>query len=111
VRTIGWIAAFAVAAACSPDSDVSRTLGARCDTKADCQETCAPDPEYPGGFCTLTCLRASDCPSGATCVAEEGGVCLFECDLDSECDFLGPGWICADVGAVPDGEVRACRGD
>ncbi len=87
-------------------------IGARCDAKDECDEMCLPDgAEFPGGFCTQSCLRAADCPSGAVCIdADTGGVCLFECTTPASCEFLGPGWDCLTKDAMPDGEVMVCIG-
>jgi hypothetical protein len=98
--------------ACSVESAVTRAVGARCDTKAECDERCLPPgDEFPGGFCTLTCLRQGECPDGAACVDREGGICLHECEEPADCELLGPGWQCSLVGAVPEQEVRVCIGE
>lgn len=94
-------------------SDVSRAVGARCDLASECDERCLADPDYPGGFCTLSCDRTSDCPGDAACVEAEGGVCLFRCQGDPDCAFLGQGWVCvaeALRGGDPGVEVMVCRG-
>ena len=96
---------------CSADSDVSRTLGARCDRIDDCAERCLADAEdYPGGFCSVSCMADSDCPDGAVCVDKDGGVCLFACAGDAGCAFLDIGWQCKTEDGLPDGEVMACIG-
>jgi hypothetical protein len=100
-------------AACQ-SSDVSRAVGARCDTDRDCDDRClAPSSDWPGGFCTLTCASDSDCASDEACVDEEGaGVCLFLCQTDPGCAFLGNGYTCqerdAHVDSLPPAKV--CRG-
>lgn len=102
-----------VVAACGVDSEVSRTVGARCDTKDDCQERCLVDAEdYPGGICSVSCLDVNDCPGDTACVDDQGGVCLFTCDSNADCEFMGPGWQCAPRDALPasSGEVMVCRG-
>jgi hypothetical protein len=97
-------------AACG-GSDVSRAVGARCDVSADCDDRClAPSNDYPDGFCTLTCDTDDECPSDAACVSNEGGVCLFVCDGDPSCAFLGPSWTCQALSAKAGGQVMACRG-
>ncbi|RMH43640.1 MAG: hypothetical protein D6689_04650 [Deltaproteobacteria bacterium] len=105
--------AAALAAGCGADSDVSRTIGARCDRMDECDERCVVDAEdYPGGFCTVSCLSARDCPDGAACVDDDGGICLFTCAVDADCEFLGPTWRCAERDARPEtaGKVKVCRG-
>jgi len=94
-------------------SDVSRSLGARCDRTSDCADRClGPSSDYPAGFCTVDCTTAADCPDGE-CVEREGGVCLFTCSTPSDCAFLGPGWNCKedDVRSDPQRKVLVCRGD
>jgi hypothetical protein len=99
-------------AACGRDEAVSRTLGARCDLAAECDERCLTGAEYPGGFCSITCDRTDECPSGAYCIADTGqsGVCLFSCARDTDCAFLGTGWRCQERDAHPSGKVMVCRG-
>lgn len=99
---------------CGVDSEVNRTVGARCDSKDDCKERCLVDADdYPGGICSVSCLDVRDCPADSACVDDEGGVCLFVCDTDADCEFMGPGWQCKSRDALPDtsGEVMVCRGD
>jgi hypothetical protein len=117
-RSVGLrAAAIAVAAiacgACSVDSDVSRALGARCDRGTECDERClAPSAAYPGGLCTTSCEVTADCPARASCVAAESGVCLFECQTDAACRFLGPAWRCVaePLRLEPTRTVTVCRG-
>ena len=96
---------------CSASSDVSRTLGARCDVRAECEERCLPGGVvFPGGFCTLSCLDQGDCPEGAVCSDENSGVCLFACTEAVDCEFLGAGWDCLSKGLLPEGEAMVCIG-
>jgi len=100
----------AVCAACQ-HSDVSREVGARCDTQAECDQRCQTGAAYPGGFCTVACTTRGDCPSETTCADLEGGVCLFECGGDADCAFLGPGWRCTTADLRGGGiKVMVCRG-
>jgi hypothetical protein len=78
-------------------------VGARCDSKSECDERCLRSgTTFPGGFCTLSCLGEGDCASSTACVCafnddcidREGGICLFECEADRDCQFLGEGWFC-----------------
>lgn len=105
--------ALFVIAGCSSDSAVSRELGARCESTSDCDERCLPpEVDYPGGFCTLSCLTSSECPSSSSCTDREGGVCLFDCSTDRDCTFLGDGWTCKDTNPREEGpKVMVCRGD
>ncbi len=96
-------------------SDVSRSLGARCDLSSECDEECLPPGmDWPGGFCTTICDSKFDCDNGATCADEQGtGACEFLCAQDSDCAFLGDGYGCktrdghGDTGQ----SVMVCRGD
>lgn len=94
-------------------SEVSRTLGARCESKSDCDDRCLSGPDYPGGMCTLTCEDDGDCPGSARCIDEEGGVCLYDCEIDPDCEFLGVGWECKQRKLREDDQREAlvCRGD
>ena len=91
-------------------SDVSRTLGARCDRSEECDERCLAGGMYPGGFCSVSCDDDDACPSDSRCADDDGGVCLFECSGDPDCTFLGEGWRCATRNGRPSGEVMVCRG-
>jgi hypothetical protein len=76
-------------------SDVSRSVGARCDVSSECDERClGPSGEFPGGFCTISCDQSSDCPDNGACIDSDGGACLFRCLTDTDCTFLGMGWAC-----------------
>jgi hypothetical protein len=107
-----FAAAFlAIVAGCSASSDVSRELGARCEEQDECDDRCLSGQAYPGGFCSASCDRDSDCPAEAACVDVDGGVCLFDCGDAGECAFLGSGWQCwseSSHGAA--GEVMVCIG-
>jgi hypothetical protein len=103
--------AFLLVASCG-EHDVTRMIGARCDDSDECDQRCLQSVEgYPGGFCTLVCDDDRDCPGDSACVDEEGGVCLFTCQREASCDFLGVGWTCAERDGRPEGKVMVCRGD
>lgn len=107
------LAASALLAACGVDSEVSRQLGARCEAKEDCEEIClAPGADFPDGFCTLSCMSDEDCPRRAACAdTGEGDVCLFRCQENTHCDFLGAGWACESAPRIgQDGTVTVCVG-
>ena len=85
-------------AGCGVDSTVSRTLGARCDGADECDDRClAPGTAFPGGFCSVSCEATADCPAISSCADVDAGVCLYDCDEDLRCAFLGPGWRCQEV--------------
>jgi len=100
-----------VATVACQTSDVSRTLGARCDLNADCNGVClAPSAGWPGGFCTTACDSDASCGDGARCIDENGGVCAFSCASDPDCAFLGA-YSCVAVDHHNAGtKVMACRG-
>ena len=98
-------------AACQ-SSVVSRELGARCDTRNDCDDRClVPSGDWPDGFCTFACETDVDCGEGAACLEEEGGVCAFTCVNDVSCEFLGIGYGCKERDARGGaGKRMVCRG-
>ncbi len=98
-------------AACQSE-EVSRRIGARCDTTSDCDQKClSPGGDWPGGFCTVACTTDNDCDSGQHCISEDGGVCVFGCAGNNDCTFLGSGYSCTQVDAQSgSGQVMVCRG-
>ena len=104
------IACLAFLVACQSE-DVSRRIGARCDTTTECDQKClAPGGDWPGGFCTVACTSDADCGDGYRCVAEDGGVCTFSCMADPDCTFLGSGYSCVQVDAIDQSKVMTCHG-
>jgi hypothetical protein len=99
--------------ACS-SSDVSRSVGARCDLSSECEDRClAPSIDWPGGFCTLTCDADNDCPDDTACVIEgDSGICAFICTASLGCTFLGEGYDCVEVPRqMQNGSpAKVCRG-
>ncbi len=93
-------------------SDVSRSLGAQCESRDDCDERCLRGDDYPDGMCTTSCETDLDCPLEALCIDEEGGVCVYSCAVDKDCEFLGAGWDCKEKDAREDEleEVNVCIG-
>ena len=106
------VAALLLAVAACQSSDVSRAVGARCDTNTECDEKClAPSGEWPGGFCTVLCDTNADCPEGTLCIEQDGGVCAFSCAGDVNCAFLGDGYTCKERDSHGGGtKVMVCRG-
>ena len=108
------IALVLLALAGCQSSDVSRSIGARCDLSSECDERClGPDPtSWPGGFCTLTCDTDQKCGDRAVCIQEAGGgVCAFSCASDPDCAFLGTSYGCKSLDPHTGGrKVMACRG-
>jgi hypothetical protein len=107
-----FVGALVLALAACQSSDVSRSIGARCDLSAECDQKClGPDGNWPGGFCTLICDTNEVCGGGAVCIQEQGGgVCAFSCAGDSDCAFLGA-YACKAIDGHTGGlKVMACRG-
>jgi hypothetical protein len=114
LRTLVLVAAVAaLVSGCGISSDVSRDVGARCESKDDCNDRCLlpTQTEAPGGFCTLQCVDDGDCPGDASCIDLEGGVCLFSCSDDTGCEFLGAGWACLSRDGRPSGQAMVCIGN
>jgi len=111
MRSAILAAVGALLAACQ-HSDVSREIGARCNSASECNERClGPGNTYPGGFCSIACAGRDQCPDATTCADLEGGVCLFECTTDPDCAFLGTGWRCTAADLHGGGvKVSVCRG-
>jgi hypothetical protein len=104
---------LALVGGCQASSNVSRSLGARCDRSTECDDRClAPSMEWPGGFCTVDCDSDSVCGDDGACIDESGGgVCAFTCTDDRQCTFLGTGYVCRERDAHGLGaKVMVCRG-
>ena len=105
-----WLAA---SVACNTSSPVSRDLGARCADQDECSEICLAGQDFPDGFCSQSCDNTDDCSSNAVCVDIDQGVCLLPCEVEEDCTFLGPGWMCSTKRPEPGrrgDEVRVCAG-
>jgi hypothetical protein len=94
------------------DSKEDSVLGATCTSAAQCRFICeTPSPQFPGGFCTEHCNGDSECPHGSLCMTDAGGVCLFPCGANIDCEFLGDGWTCKNKDRVANGKALVCIGD
>jgi hypothetical protein len=98
-------------AGCNVSSPVTRRVGAQCGNGDDCDDVCLVAPEYPGGFCTLSCDDEQTCPGETVCVDPGQWVCLFACDEPADCAFLGAGWTCAAKSRISGGETSVCVGE
>lgn len=96
--------------ACNVSSPVSRRIGAQCESHDECDDMCLQAPEYPDGFCSVSCDDSRDCPGSSVCVAANQGVCLFTCTDAADCGFLGPNWICDRRTGADGGGVDVCVG-
>ena len=106
-----FVLVLGLLAACE-SSDVSREVGARCDTNADCDQKCeVPSSDWPDGFCTELCDSDANCPDGTVCIDEDGGICAFTCAADPDCTFLGM-YKCVQRDSHGGGaKVNTCRGN
>jgi hypothetical protein len=104
------IAALAVAGivACGSDGP-DELVGATCRDDLDCVDACLRGGDYPGGFCTVACRDDRDCPSDTICTDRNGSVCLYPCEIDRHCDFLGP-YRCRDARDSFGRAVGVCLG-
>lgn len=95
------------------NSDVSRSIGARCNTSSECDGRCLPpSADWPDGFCTLVCDDNSACPEGTRCIDEAGGVCAFTCSDDPGCSFLGIAYVCKQRDSKGSGvKAMVCHGN
>ena len=111
VGVLGAVATLGTLGACQ-SSDVSRAVGARCSVNSECDQRCLPPgTDYPNGFCTTACTSRNDCPNGTTCADREGGICLFECTVETDCEFLGANWHCKAADLRGGGiKVMVCAG-
>ena len=76
-------------AACDGGSHSPTAHGAACGASVRCGGglLCAPDPPFPGGYCTETCGEGGEgCTRGSVCTLLLGTqVCLAPCSERSEC--------------------------
>jgi hypothetical protein len=113
MRPVLVTALLVVLVAACQSSDVSRSIGARCDKSVECDDRCLePSAEWPGGFCTLDCDVDEGCGDDGACIDESGGgVCAFTCSDDRQCAFLGTGYACSERDSHAGGtKVMVCRG-
>jgi hypothetical protein len=115
VSILATVVAMLALGGCDGSTEVSRSVGARCDANEECNNRCLSGRAYPDGFCTISCDSDGDCPGSTRCVEAEGGVCLFGCVETADCEFLGAGWDCTDLAPRPANQqmqdVKACRAD
>ncbi len=95
VRPAPPAAALLLLAACSAcpgapddggsDGGTQPAIGDPCETGSDCG-TLGCALSLPGGYCTLECEQADDCPSGSVCLVQGGlGLCLRACTGATTC--------------------------
>lgn len=69
-------------------------VGAPCTEAAMCESICVMDKHYPGGMCSRRCSSDVDCPAGAVCVDDAGGICSVSCGVNGDCANFGRGFVC-----------------
>ena len=81
---------------CAPGTSVGGDVGTACQVADDCAgqtPTCITETVdgWPGGYCSLGCVGAVACPTGAHCGLQQSagdvsfGSCLLDCKTDSDC--------------------------
>lgn len=99
-------------AACGSDGvAIDDEVGATCIDDRDCLERCEVGNDFPGGFCTVTCRDDADCPFDTICSGIRGNICLYDCAIDRDCDFLGRSYVCDPVPDFAGRSVNVCIGD
>lgn len=104
-----------------PDTGVDAGLpptnvGATCDEDADCDgpaQMCVlgwGPFAFPAGYCTSSCLDATECPDGSSCVSfgSTSGLCLLDCNAASVCPS---GLGCSRGGRLPPVCLPGCDAD
>jgi hypothetical protein len=112
MRQVIVIAMFAALAACNSGhrlGEIDPTIGATCSNDRNCDDRCYLGGEFPGGFCSLSCLSDRDCPVDTYCIDTQGGVCMYICP-DFDCTRLGAGWSCKDKDRAGGGKASVCSG-
>jgi hypothetical protein len=98
-------------AACGHDSGtIDRTIGAACTADTQCEHQCFQGGDFPGGFCSLSCVGDVDCPADSYCADKAGGVCMYACPT-FDCGRLGGGWGCHNVDDRGGGRISVCIGN
>jgi hypothetical protein len=112
MRNLMVLCALAFAGGCHSGHDVGGIdpiIGATCVTDRDCDDRCYQGGDFPGSFCSQSCIDDRDCPLDSACVATMGGVCMFTCP-DFDCHRLGAGWECHDKDRAGGGKTNVCSG-
>lgn len=99
---------FACSSPTQPSTDSESHFLSPCDSDADCRgdyqcicslctKSCSSSDECTFGSSTVACVDPSASPFDTVCgVDTDGpdGVCLLDCDIDSDCSVLGSRYIC-----------------
>jgi hypothetical protein len=91
------------------DGSIDSTIGDPCFSDRNCDQSCYMGGDFPGGFCSLSCIDDLDCPGDSYCMAAAGGVCMFYCP-PFDCSRLGPGWQCRERSRRNGGTAFVCSG-
>src|SRR5207249_3027154 len=90
IRFFGVVAISLLWLACDSGGNTptggTSAIGGACTSAASCLTglTCNSDP---GGQCTKSCMRDSDCPTGSRC--DPGGSCYHSCATNADCTRTG----------------------
>jgi len=112
LATVGLALALACAGDSSGIGPQGGVVGGRCSKDGDCAERCARGNDFPGGYCTVTCRRDADCPSGTLCIEKNDGICLVPCSGQVSCAGFGPEYRCDNLGrqGMKDVDADVCVG-
>jgi hypothetical protein len=89
------------------DGDV---VGGPCAENNPCAagSECLQNGEFPGGLCVVSCEKDADCPTGSSCISNEGGVCMQDCTTKDDCR---DGYQCEGKARESEsGEKKVCNG-
>jgi len=60
-------------------------VGGPCQSNGDCDFRCQQGGDFPQGTCVKPCNTDNDCPGGAFCINQDGGICLLACERPDDC--------------------------
>ncbi len=94
---VALLTALVSLVACGGDDPPTTNIGARCADAVACTTgRCEVSGSFPGGLCTQTCSKSSECPAGFVCISNQGGICMQTCSKESDCASYGSAWTCGE---------------
>lgn len=108
LRIYMLLAALTIAGCGSEVGNDGSSVGGSCEVSTECtpDSVCRTGDRFPNGYCALGCDVPEDCPSGSTCVENEGGICMVECATGCRTE---DGYSCVDFDARgAGGTVSVC---
>ena len=96
-------------AGCGGAGATSHLVGAQCRTDRDCANLCTADSDFGSGMCTQPCASDRDCPGGAVCVKNAGGICAVSCAVTNDCGAFGRAFVCSTEPRPSGGDALVCR--